>query len=184
MKRSLYILISLFVLVILAACGREQTIDYRSILDTETGHTLSLGDSRADIERALGDYTFHVESDRFNIFEYTYALRVIFEDDVAVAFFAGNASDSDRFELLGYRIGMTREDAASNFQHAYEADTEGLMIAMHHFDNFYDAQGNLTDEANAFIQARLGWVEPTGAEGRLITLFVGYSRVVNAQSEN
>jgi len=89
-------------------------LDYRSMLDTELNMLFPLGISRSEVEEVLGQPV--TIDDEWGTFEYQNGMVFIYEGDVAILIEGENGLESGRFEILGFRVGMTRGQIASNFE--------------------------------------------------------------------
>ena len=182
MKRfTVFGVLCFLVLAGLVGCGGEQNsnappiLDYKSILDTEIGNMFSLGDTRANIEAALGQpirrETHDEELDgiegleEVEEVEYQSGLTIMYSDNKVIAFAAENRLDTGRFEIFGYRIGMTRRQIANVFGN----DGEFFNPNIGFYYKFYDAIGNpmsmesaesAKDDIAVFVQ--IIWFEGVG----------------------
>jgi len=114
MKKLLGVAIVFVATVLLAACGGERELDFRSVLDVETDTVLRLGDSLSDFEDALGlgvEFESARYGDREDIVVYDFAnrvLEVIFVDEEAVSI--SQRAESTRFQFSDMSFDMTPSD--------------------------------------------------------------------------
>ena len=116
------------IMLLLSACGggespqvvdMERELDHRSIRDIRTGVVLSIGDTKADIDRILGTPT---ACDQIPyMYDYPNGLSVEFEEDIAVFFI----SEINYFEIKGFHPSM---EVSFNLDFIY--DSEGNSVSM------------------------------------------------------
>lgn len=167
MRRKNFFLIFaiLFFSLFLVACGgeAERELDFRSMWDTELDVVISLGDSRRHVESVLGvagAERIH-RGDGHEILEFYSGMEITLINDVVINIRGTNGMTTGRFEILGYTVGMTREQIAKNFNFVT------TMNSICYFANFYDTHGNClggaveTEEYRRFPDdwAVNGWVE-------------------------
>ena len=179
MKKLFCFLILLGLSIGIAACenetgtssGASSVLDFRSIVDTESGHVFSLGDTRNSIEAVLGQ---PIEMTQWGV-EFQNGLFVEFEDNLAVYFEAENGLAAGRFEIYGYSIGMTKNQIASIF--ALDEMMSSILTnpelgrIVSWFELYYDANGNVTNQENADTFTAILWVEQP--EGNYVRLSIG-----------
>jgi len=158
MKRIICIIVVVLALGLVAACGSndgasqdQAVLDFRSMMDTETGTMISLGDTRESIETALGRPVNHDEE--WDEYTYHNGIAVIFENNRAISISAYQPITEGRFEIFGYRVGMTRDEVSDVFDLSFHL--EG--IGTYSFVRSYDRSGNLTDDNNAYILSGIIW---------------------------
>ena len=168
MKKVMRILSVLFLLAVLVSCGKgnERVLDYRSIRDTELNAVISLGDSRREAERVLGR-PFADTYGSLGELVFTNGMVVIFENDIVIRIIAANIVGVERFEILNYSAGMTKEQINAGFIFAGEIEDDFLYV------KFYDNNGNslnVETPPNQGVGNSVTWRE--NAEGKRIVLMV------------
>jgi len=132
--------------LVLTACGDNNNephteVSYRAMRDVELGVTITLGDTSAQVEAALGRAINTVSG------------RTVFENGMEITFIGGRATaiegvnplDSGRFEIYGFRIGMQAEEIAETFFRHHELSDGFSELAdgpVYFFTRFFDASGN------------------------------------------
>ena len=140
----------------LVACGGEssaaqfenRTLDFKSIHDVELGLIFSLGDNKDDVVYVLGrPVSTDVDGDES---EYIFhnGLTFLFIEDRAVWIQGENQLDTGRFEILAYRIGMTRSQVSRYFE--VNETLSGLSM-LDAYERAYDVSGNSVDKSDAVI---------------------------------
>jgi len=128
-------------------CRSEgESLGFMSILDTELGEVFTLGDTQESIEAILGEPVQTREwSGSEYIHEYQNGLSVIYANKRAVLFAVETALDEERFEVLGYKIGMTNEQIADNFVFNEALSGSVGTAGSYHYQLYYDESGNMVD---------------------------------------
>ena len=134
MKNILRLLFVIVFITLLGACGGGGDgidIDFKSILDTETGEVLSLGDSPERFYEVLGEPSYVMDEGNSSILYFydEYTLTVLFSDKGAIIISYVTES-STRFAFRNMLFNMTEVDEADIFENTY----------IH--DSFYDESGN------------------------------------------
>ena len=164
MKKVLYTWVLVIAIFLLGACSREARLDHRSILDTELGVVFTLGDSRESIEAILGEPIQHYEwISGMHVLEYANGLVVLYGyivdisvDAVAVTFETESEHGAERFEILGYQIGMARSQIANNFNlnEGRGRNSHALNLRTFVYEQFYDNRGRIVERADANFQGK------------------------------
>jgi hypothetical protein len=138
-------------LVFLVGCGNEdesipREMDFRSMRDTELDVIISLGDSRADVERALGRFNSHINSEGERIGTiFRNGMTVMFEDDAVINITADSEIGGERFEIYGHRANMTPEEI-SEISEFINMTSDGFSARMggraYLFMSAFDEYGN------------------------------------------
>jgi len=152
--KKLILLLILSALVVLFTGCRGESLGFMSILDTELGEVFTLGDTMESIGEILGEPERVEELIEGRLrHRYQNGLSVAYVDGKAVSFFAASALEESRFEILGYRIGMTEEQVADNFMFdevwSYDEDERRASD----FRLYYDEYGNFVDAYYAHVFA-------------------------------
>jgi len=176
MKKLLGVAIVFVATVLLAACGGERELDFRSVLDVETDMILRLGDSLSDFEDVLGvgenvELEWEWTEDIENFASYYFAngiLYVFFVDDEAVGIIQDK--ESTRFQFSDMSFDMTSADIAGRFVDR-GLDSEFFII----YDRFYDSRGrDVSDREDADYGARIiYWIDDLLDQGvGMLEIFV------------
>lgn len=144
MKKIKFLGISLILglVLLMGGCGSSNELDFRSVLDTETGTILSLGDRQADFDAALGQGIVP-ENARNHVIHYG-DLAVFFNNDRAVEITIRNMSE--RFEFRYVSMNVTNEELEEYF---VDTLADLTMSSFHFYSRFFDSRGRLTTEENA-----------------------------------
>ena len=181
MKKVLYTWVLVIAIFLLGACSREPRLDHRSILDTELGVVFTLGDSRESIEAILGDPIEHEEMVLgMDYLTYENGLTVLFlsntdisVDGIAFAFEAKNEPGAERFEILGYDIGMTHSQVANNF--ALDEDVTNRHWSpggrnTFFYVRFYNRRGRVVEADGARFIGRIEWWQSVSGDFTVLHL--------------
>ena len=177
MKKILCVLLLAGMVAVLGACRSDEprALDFKSILDVELDTIFSLGDTRESIEAVLGRPIRHENlAGPIYEFEYQNGLVVWYRDGVAVFFEAENEHETGRFEIFGYRIGMTRSRIANIFDFnerwSDSATSSSTGRRIFRYERFYDAEGEVVEVIDNHFIVQIEWVE--GGERDLIRLSI------------
>ena len=186
MKRVIIFLLTLGLIVVLAACGNplrnhpwtERELDFMSILDTETGIVFSLGDYIDDIEEILGSpvrvrYSSIIGT---NSARYENGISVVYSNNRVTELRAVNIflspnfdgsnrnslarMDVRRFEVLGHSKWMTKDQISAIFEPdeilAEWFESIGIRGG-YFFSRFFDEYGNPTSREYASFISYIQW---------------------------
>ena len=151
MKKCIAGLLLIALILSLAACGGgsstpifDRTLDFKSILDTESGAVLSLGDPRAYFTEALGagEEVFVQEVYEVGTWESVeYALGdllVEFQNDIAVRMVVHSAESQFQFLAMSFDMSLLL------ISESFETFFPGVFYIRH-----YDAAGNVVPDVLA-----------------------------------
>ena len=112
MKKGIYALVStLLIISVFSGCSQKRELDYKSVLDTDTGKIISLGDYKDYIERKLGDI-YYIEDDEYG---YAFGMIGVRYNSRDKAYNILIRLDSDRFVSQDINAYMKVEDLPSGF---------------------------------------------------------------------
>jgi len=183
MKRWIAVIFVLLFALVLSACASPETntnheeddtstsnyventdieLDLRSVLDTETGAVLSLGDHRSAFEEALGTgEERHSIWDGWTHFRYvpeslgisvnahgdrSGGLSVYFSDDIAFWIIAR----TDRFSFADASFDMTEEYLREHFAIVADDGREEFSLTMADLQRRYLANGEITTDLHDY----------------------------------
>jgi hypothetical protein len=145
-KFSFIFSLAIALMLTLTACHSDGDLDFRSVLDTETGVILALGDAQADFADVYGEGTVP-EGAISHVVHYG-DLAVFFDTDgYAIEIAAMNLSN--RFEFQHVSFDLTDETLNSEFVNTLE----GLQVNAYSYQKFFDDNGNevaSSDDASYF----------------------------------
>jgi len=174
LKKLVITLISAIVTISLTACAAgtdgtpQRELDILSMRDTELGVVVSIGDSQSDVETILGQPMETVGMMVIGdgaILEFQNGMEVTFEHDAVISISAINGFTDGRFEIYGYRAGMTTDEIAANFgllEEMSEMFSSAFGGTVLYYANFFDAQGNPADMYSAMIANLVFWEDARG----------------------
>jgi len=112
MRKFLLAIFALVMLAALVSCGRsrEQDIDFRAIRDVVLGVDISLGMTLSDVEDLLeqsprGFTRSKEDGTTYRQYRFDNGIIVNFVDNMVIHIQASSPLGSERFEVLGHRIG-------------------------------------------------------------------------------
>jgi hypothetical protein len=165
----------LFFLIIFSACGDDRELDFRSMRDTELGVVISLGDNRERLVRLMGEPVHEIPSLSIRggtLLIFANEMDVTVYNDEVKLIFAENNLDSGRFEIYGYRVGMTPSQIAANLDENEEHSGIASRVTdgtVHIYMNFYDASGNKTT-GNASVAGGVEWWDTSAISNVLLSV--------------
>jgi hypothetical protein len=155
MRRAIAVVSALVCLVLLVGCGGEgepignPDLDFKSVLDTETGMVFSLGDSKKSIDEKLGNPRY---SERNQDFFYLISFVNVKYDENDDAIFIRIDNRRERFEFRDMRMNMTQRETRRNFRL-----NDRLSYWYSNYEKYYDENGEKTSRENAKYIARVLW---------------------------
>jgi hypothetical protein len=118
-------------------------IDFKSVLDTETGMIFSLGDSKGFIDSILGSYDYDEHHDWYSYVDCPISIKYDARDTaIAISVFPLITS---RFEFRDARFDMTLQEVEGYF----------ILFWSSSYRKFYDSDGNSVEEEDAECYAYL-----------------------------
>lgn len=119
------------IIILLSACSKNDTkksVDFKSMLDTESDKIVSIGDEKVDVDKNFGEPTYNEGQ-----YDYPNGLSITYLSGKVVAVEAY----LDKFEIIGYTVGMNDEEIVKNFEKS--AGNTGDWVF---YNAYYDDAGN------------------------------------------
>lgn len=149
MKR--YLVICILILILISGCSSEK-LDYKSMYDLQNGGTISLGDTKSNIENKLGEQGVPIPLKYFEDF-YRYfdeTLEIKYTNGIAVSF--ESKEGAERFIIKGFSYDMAQEEITKQFTQFYEYNSRPAGNLVYKvYTNFYDEQGRIVSEKDDYI---------------------------------
>jgi len=142
MRKVLGMLTAFMAVMMLVACEGDRELDFRSVLDVDSGTILRLGDSLSDFEAVLGagisaEYEWLEENEGITAYYFSDGvLYVIFLEEEAVVVVQTEASS--RFQFKDMSFDMTLAEIRASFTKHDLPDDE---MPFYFYDRFYDLRG-------------------------------------------
>ena len=161
MKKTIA-LICLFTLL-LTGCGNAKSLDFKSVLDTETGNAFSLGDNKSKFDKALGDGVY---DEQYKWYYYVNELMTVsFTEDHATMISV--RASTNRFEFKDMSITMKQADIEGRFV----LDYTGYGYSW--YCKYYDTNGKTATEDTAKFVAEI-FMDTDGTKNSLAVMTYEY----------
>lgn len=137
-RRIISIVLVAVLCLSLASCGGSS--NFKSI-QTDKGKSLSLGDSKKNIEKILGEGDYDADLDAYGYLDN--GVRVSYDSDEVASIMVFNNDKTAKFKSSDISFESKKEDIEKNYS------SEGDFLGVEFFSRYLDNKGKTTEEGKA-----------------------------------